>query len=99
MDSQGTRNFFAEYVIAQAIELANDERGPIKYSTGRMIRNDVMRHFGSYNFEMKDMLPVLQEKLSERLGGYQIPNINNFYKNQIGVYQNYLIGNMLPIPI
>ena len=47
MDSQGTRNFFAEYIIAQAIELANDERGPIKYSTGRMIRNDVMRHFGS----------------------------------------------------
>ena len=99
MDSQGTRNFFAEYIIAQAIELANDERGPIKYSTGRMIRNDVMRHFGSYNFEMKDMLPVLQEKLSERLGGYQIPNVGNFYKNQIGVYQNYLIGNMLPIPI
>lgn len=99
MDSQGTRNFFAEYVIAQAIELANETKGPIKYSTGRLIRNDIMRHFGSYNFEMKDLLPVLQEKLSARLDGYNIPNINTFYKNQIAIYQNYLTSNLLAIPI
>ena len=43
MESQSTRNFFAEYLIAQAIEVANDVKGPIKYSTGRLIRNDIMR--------------------------------------------------------
>ena len=82
MESQSTRNFFAEYLIAQAIEVANDVKGPIKYSTGRLIRNDIMRQMGSYNFQMKDLLPVIQEKLSERLDGYTVPNMNQFYKDE-----------------
>lgn len=99
MESQGVRNFFAEYVIAQAIEVANEARGPIKYSTGRAIRNDIMRQMGSYNFQMKDLLPVIQEKLASNLDGYQIPNLNRFYAEQIKIYQGYLGAGVLAIPI
>ena len=99
MDSQQVRNFFAEYVIAQAIELTNETRGPIKYSTGRLIRNDIMRQMGSYDFQMKDLLPVIQEKLSDRLDGYTIPNLNQFYNQQVKTYQDYITSNMLAIPI
>ena len=99
MESQSTRNFFAEYLIAQAIEVANNAKGPIKYSTGRLIRNDIMRQMGSYNFQMKDLLPVIQEKLSERLDGYTVPNMNQFYNQQVKTFQDYITSNMLAIPI
>ena len=99
MESQSTRNFFAEYLIAQAIEVANNAKGPVKYSTGRLIRNDIMRQMGSYNFQMKDLLPVIQEKLSERLDGYTVPNMNQFYNQQVKTFQDYITSNMLAIPI
>lgn len=99
MDSQGTRNFFAEYVIAQALEVANEKKGPIKYSTGRLIRNDIMRTMGSYNFQMKDLLPVIQDKLAERLDGFTIPNLSGFYNEKVKVFQDYIVSNMLPLPI
>ena len=75
------------------------KKGPIKYSTGRLIRNDIMRTMGSYNFQMKDLLPVIQDKLAERLDGFTIPNLSNFYNEQVKVFQNYIVSNMLPIPI
>lgn len=99
MESKSTRNFFAEYLIAQAIEEANTAKGPIKYSTGRNIRDNIMREMGTYNFEMKDLLPVMQQKLSEQLDGYQVPNINQFYKDKVQEFQNHLTSNMLPLPI
>lgn len=91
MDSQQVRNFFAEYVIAQAIELANETKGPIKYSTGRLIRNDIMRQMGSYNFQMKDLPSCNSGKTICRLDGYTIPNLNQFYNQQVKTYQDYIV--------